>query len=221
MTNSDKPDSVTESVQAASLELQTGSPAMRIGWWVLFALGLLAIGVIGAVLSVKLRRTQTAQTSVLFGPQAIAALESSTAVRLHLDAASGLELSSGFDTTQPGAEKTVDLTDIPGVGHLRHALLDQRHYDWTTQQAEEIDAFAAAPQTKGSQAAEWVTLELDGTPPRHAPIEPTRFKLELTEGWVGIPGGNGRVRLRPRVARALRNQVLMMSNVRATRADQP
>lgn len=221
MTNSDKPDSVTESVQAASLDLQSGSPAMRIGWWVLFALGLLAIGVIGAVLSVKLRRTQTAQTSVLFGAPAVAALESSTAVRLHLDAASGLELSSGLEPAPPSGEKTVDLTDIPGVGHLRHALLDQRHYDWTSQQAEDIDAFAAAPRNEGSPPAEWVTLELDGTPPRHAPIEPTRFKLELTEGWVGIPGGNARVQLRPRVARALRSQVIMMSNVRATRADMP
>lgn len=221
MTNSDKPDSVTESVQAASLELQSGSPAMRIGWWVLFALGLLAIGVIGAVLSVKLRRTQTAQTSALFGAQAIDALESSTAVRLHLDAASGLELTADLDATQMVAEKTVDLTDIPGVGHLRHALLDQRHYDWTSQHDEDIDAFAAAAQAPERPPTEWVTLELDGTPPRHAPIELTRFRLELTEGWVGIPGGNARVQLRPRVARALRSQVLMMSNVRATRADQP
>ncbi len=217
MTNSDKPSSLTESVQAGSLEMQSGSAGLRIGWWVLFALGLLAIGVIGAVLSIKLRRTQTAETSRLFGPAAITALQSSTSVRLQLTVADEQEAA------QPAAaqQKTVNLTDIPGVGHLRHALLDQRHYDWDTLQAEDIDVFADAPPGQAPESAEWVTLELDGTPPRHAPIELTRFRIELSEGWVGIPGGDGRVRLRPRVARALRSQVHLMSNAGVTRADGP
>ncbi|QEG42427.1 hypothetical protein [Roseimaritima ulvae] len=212
MTNSDKPDSDTESVQSRGTAMSASTPAMRTGWWVLFALGLLAIGVIGAVLGVKMRRTQTAQTSLFFGPQTISALQSSTSLRLHLD---------DGESSASAASQPVDLSDIPGVGHLRHALLDERHYDWTTQQGEDIDSLVIAASQPDGSAGEWCTIELEGTPPGHAPIEPTQIRVELTEGWVGIPGGNGRVRLRERVAKALRSQVKMISNVDTARADAP
>ena len=215
MTNSDKPDPDTESVQAHGAAMSANTPAMRAGWWVLFVLGLLAIGVIGAVLGVKMRRTQTAQTSLFFGAQTISALQSSTSLRLHL-----APVDDGEPTTA-AAPKTVDLSDIPGVGHLRHAFLDERHYDWATQQEEDIDALVVAASEPDGSTGEWVTIELDGTPPGHAPIELTRIRVELTEGWVGIPGDNARVRLRERVAKALRSQIRMMSNVDTGRADMP
>ncbi|WP_153556222.1 hypothetical protein [Roseimaritima sediminicola] len=203
MTHSDKPAAVTESVHGPT-------PAMRRGWWVLFALGLLAVGVVGAALSVKLRRTQTEHTSQFFGEDAVAALQSSRHFRLTMPPLDEAGEAEPTEAEFPeDAAEPVDLADIPGVSHLRRALLDQRSYDWDTRRSEDIDSLVA----DSAPSARWATIVLDGEVPHRPPITPTTFRLDLTNGWVGVPGRSGSVRLTGRVQRAVRSKLSAMYNV--------
>ncbi|QDS95526.1 hypothetical protein FF011L_43230 [Roseimaritima multifibrata] len=203
MNHSDKPEQETESVfEEAGKE---GERAFRRGWWALFALGLLAIGVIGAVSGIQLRRTQLEKTIDFFGADAVAALQSSAVLRLRFD--EGSPLAEKMESH----DRTIDLAGVPGVGHLRHALLDQRHYDWDTVVEKKIEE-----QEKQSSDS-WVAIELEGTPRGYDPIHETIFWLEMNSGAVGVVGGKGSVQLNSRVAGAVKEHVLMMSNVRLNR----
>jgi len=182
---------------------------MRRGWWILLTLGLLTIGVVGAVLSVKLRRTQTQKTEQFFGEQTITALQSSAIFRLRFPADGALV------SKMEASDGTVDIASVPGVGHLRHAFLDQRHYDWSTAKPVAIDQFSGVSQP------EWVKIELEGTPAGFAEIKPVTLQVELSEGWVGLPSQPGVVQFNDRVSPAVRKQIMTMSNVRSTRADLP
>ncbi len=192
---------------------RTGS-ARKIAFWLTVATGLLLIGVGGALLSVKLRRTQTQQTASFFGADAILALQRSGSFLLRVDPpqASSQPMTEG-SAGEPQRPSFVELADIPGVGHVRHALLDQRHYDWT-----EIREQPIVPSSRSEQSqAATIVLSDFGKQDEDSSIT---FHLELDTGWVSLDGHQRSVRFTPRVGRAIQKQLITMSKVRnAERVD--
>lgn len=187
-----------------------GGPQFSGRRWLLIGLGLTLIGVVGAVASVALRRTRLAKTTQFWGPDVVRALQSSEQFRLTIPPDSPLEWKT------ESIDGSVELSDTPGIAHLRHALLDERHYHWDTSRREGIESVIAEISN-----AEWVTIELHGTPSimqDDPPTESVVLTLELSRGWVGIAGGNRAVQMRERVRSAVRHNLLMFSNV-TTRAD--
>lgn len=194
-----------------SQSAESHGPRFSARRWLLIAVGLTLIGVIGAFASVVLRRTQTDQTARFWGPEVIRALQISEEFRLKIPPDGPLQWKT------ESADGSVDLSDTPGIAHLRHALLDQRHYRWEKVRGEAIESVIAQIPD-----AEWVSIELAGVPsetPDGPPAEPVELKLELSRGWVGIAGGGKSVQMTERVRSAVRHNLLMFSNVASTRAD--
>jgi hypothetical protein len=179
--------------------------------WLLIVVGLTAIGIMGAAASVVLRRTQLGRTTAFWGAEVIRTLQRSDEFRLTIPAAGPLQWKTESE------DGSVDLSDTPGIAHLRHALLDERHYRWDSVREEPIEqVIAQLPQ------AEWVTLQLRGTPPElrnEPPLQDVEFQIELTEGWIGRQGDPHSVQMTERVRTAVRHNLLMFSNVTSTRAD--
>jgi len=196
--------------------VQTGrneptSPHFSLRRWLLIVVVLTTIGIIGAAASVVLRRTQLGRTTEFWGPDVIRTLQLSDEFRLTIPAAGPLEWKT------ESADGSVDLSDTPGIAHLRHALLDERHYRWETVREEPMEqVIAELPKAK------WVTLELRGTPPElrgEPPLQPVEFQVELTEGWIGRRGEPRAVQMIERVRSAVRHNLLIFSNVTSQRAD--
>lgn len=204
------------SAEAVSSPLESssaaqGGPRFSARRWLLIAVGLTLLGVIGAFASVVLRRTRVDQTTRFWGPQVVRALQSSDEFRLRVPPGGSLEWKT------ESTDGMVDLSDTPGIAHLRHALLDERHYRWETSREVSIETvITEIPE------AEWVTIELRGSPAgavSEPPIEPVALKLELSRGWVGVSDGGRSVQMTDRVRSAVRHNLLMFSNVRSKRAD--
>lgn len=188
---------------------------------ILIGIGLLALGILGAVTSIWARRTQVEKTTDFFGIETIRALQYAPGVMLRLEAeaadvpstptesVSGQSETSRPDTTPPAGFKEIELSGTPGLGHLRHALLDERHYDWTTRNDRSIDSLRS-PRTR--------MATLTFSDPRGV-IAPATIHLELTEGWVGTPLGDRSVRLIPRVQPAIRHFLVVISNAQKTYYD--
>lgn len=182
--------------------------ARKIAFWLTVATGLLLIGVGGALLSVKLRRTQIQQTENFFGADAVLALQRSGSFLLRVDPPQASDQPMAEDSAErPPRSAFVELADIPGVGHVRHALLDQRHYDWTEIREQSIEPSLRSEQ---SQAATIVLSDF-GKQDEDSSIT---FHLELETGWVSLDGQQRSVRFTPRVGRAIQKQLITMSKVR-------
>lgn len=172
---------------------------------VAIVIALLVFAVAMAAASVYLRRTRLEKTTAFWGPDTIRALQSGETMRLIIPPGSPLleDAPTGEpDTAERGA--VADLSGTPGLGHFRHALLDERHYEWSTEQAVAIDELDVADP-------EVVTIELSGPP---SDIAPTRLQLELSEGWVGPADRESSVRLTRRVRPAIRNFIITLQDIR-------
>lgn len=188
---------------------------------ILIGIGLLALGVVGAVTSIWARRTQIEKTTEFLGIETIRALQYAPGVTLRLepepaDMPSSTAASASVDTATslPGAGppavfKEIELTGTPGLGHLRHALLDERHYDWTTRNDRSIESLRS-PRTRMATLTFSDPLGV---------IAPATIHLELTEGRVGTPQGDRSVRLIPRVQPAIRHFLVVISNAQQTYYD--
>lgn len=188
---------------------------------ILIGIGLLVLGIVGAVTSIWARRTQVEKTTAFFGIETIRALQYAPGVMLRLEAeaadlpstpaesVSGQPATSLPSATPAAAFKEIELSGTPGLGHLRHALLDERHYDWTTRNDRSIDSLRS-PQTR------MATLTFSDP---QGIIAPATIHLELTEGWVGTPLGDRSVRLIPRVQPAIRHFLVVISNAQKTYYD--
>ncbi len=172
----------------------------RRGVWLLVGVGLFAL--IATPLSVYLRRTRLERTTEFFGDQVILALQIGERIEMLPLAAKGAD---GKTVEQ------VELTRTPGLGHLRRALLDERHYDWATAINED-----AADLCGGEQA---YCVQLRITDPTEHRFPETVIDLELAGGWVGISGAGRRVRVTDRVRPALRHFLQTMINVKQQRYD--
>ena len=153
------------------------------GVWIGVAVALAAIVMAG--LSIYLRQTQLEKTTEFWGETTIRALQ--LADKVHL-------LPAGDEQFEP-----VELTAVPGLGHLRRALLDERHYRWETASDRPV-----AEKCVDEQA---FCVRLRLADPRGQRVPVTEIVLELNEGWVGPADGSKRVRVTDRVQPALRHQL--------------
>ena len=184
------PDRAREPLQGDSLRRRHADkyndPRVRItarGIWLGVALVIVAAVVAG--LSIYARRTRLEKTTEFWGKSTITALQ--LADQVHL-------LPAGNTSFEP-----VELTAMPGLGHLRRALLDQRHYRWETVTDQPVSELC------GAEGALCVRLRL--ADPYGQRVPPTEILLELNEGWVGPADGSKRVRVTRRVQPALRHQL--------------
>lgn len=169
----------------------------------LLGVALAVVAVLVAFASVYARRTQLEQTTAFWGEETIQALQLSSQVTLRLAPEPGTE----------AAEETLEVTELtgtPGLGHLRHALLDQRHYQWPTRTAAPVRALPAensrfATLTFSDPFGQFATATID---------------LELNGGWVGPAAGNQRVQLAARVQPAVRHFLVTINNAQQAHYDQ-
>jgi hypothetical protein len=163
--------------------------------WIGVAIFLIAIVVAGS--SIYFRRTQLELTRKFWGEDAVTAMQLAPYVFLQFD--------SDAD------KKPVDLTGTPGLGHLRHALLEQRHYLWETETAESIDSLTTTN-------AKFATLVFsDPRTDETVKVPTARIRLELEGGWVGTIDGARRVQLIERAQPAVRHFLTLLRNTQQSR----
>lgn len=169
------------------------------------ALVVLILGVVMAGASFYFRRTQLEQTRNFFGDDMIRAVQVAPVVFIEFprDARGALD-----------NDKAIEISSSPGLGMFRRALLDERHYDWTTAVEQEIVSLQVADP-------EFVLVDFSDDPARHPPdleippIPHLTMLLEVSQGWVGIPGQAKMVRLTTRAQPAVRNFLLTREDVRS------
>lgn len=167
---------------------------------ILMGLAVLVLGIIGAAASIYFRRTRLGETTRFWGQETITALQ--LAERMQL-----LPLVAG--DFEP-----VELTATPGLGHLRRALLDERNFDWQTEETASVAGDCSKRTTDGPPC---VQIRLtDPTAHRVGTIE---IDIDLAEGWVGPSDGSRRVRATTWVQPKLRNYLATIMTVQQQRYD--
>lgn len=151
---------------------------------------------IGATLftlaSIHARRTRLGETTRFWGAPTIQALQLGDHVMLRPLQGSDFE--------------PVELTAFPGLGHLRKALLDERHYDWTTETDSGVDDFC-----ENTDEVRCVRLEFSDPTLQRFPM--AKIDLELIHGVVGPAGQSRRVSVTDRVRPALSYQLGLLEQV--------
>jgi hypothetical protein len=194
---------------------------------ILVGIAIMVLAVIAAVGSVYARRTRLEKTTEFWGAEAIVALQSSPHVILRLEPeptawvddrgspvmpneAAEESASTPVFATPPAADpRTIELTGTPGLGHLRHALLDERHYDWQSRSDSSVESLRTA-QTQ------FATLTFTDPEDR---FPTATIQLELNSGWVGPLDVADRVQLLPRVHPAVRHFLTLVSNAQQAHYD--
>jgi len=164
---------------------------------VLGGIAIVLVGLVVAIAAPYVRRTQTELTTKFWGADAIRSMQLGPYVKLHFDS--------------DGDKDPVDLTSTPGLGHLRHALLDQRHYLWETEQAESIESL----QTPDAKYATLIFSDPRTDP--NVKIPTLEVRLELQGGWVGTHDGSRRVQLTERAQPAVRHFLTLLRNAQQLR----
>ncbi|MEM9828401.1 MAG: hypothetical protein AAF958_17560 [Planctomycetota bacterium] len=155
-----------------------------------------------AGLSIYFRRTQTLETANFFGPATVESLQLAEDIRL----------------SWPGLDREpILLTATPGLGHLRRALLDQRHYDWQTTQSTGVLSDCAGATIGEKEWPACVRLTLSDTTLKR--FEDVEMDLDLAEGWVGLAGQEKRVRVTDHVRPKLQRYFSTTMNVSQLRYD--
>ncbi|ELP35282.1 hypothetical protein [Rhodopirellula baltica] len=177
---------------------------------VLALVAIVAIGAIAAVVSIAARRTKLEKTTEFWGPDVITAIQLGDHV----------ELIPG-----PGSNfKQVELTAFPGLGHLRKALLEQSHYQWTTVEKDAVEALAAEVPEVQNQDSEPeqspMVVRLEFSDPHYQRVPPALIDVELASGTVGPADGSQRVKVTDRVRPALRHQLQLLMKVSELRYGQ-
>jgi hypothetical protein len=173
------------------------------------------VATIAALGSIYARRTRLEKSTEFWGPQTIESLQLAGSIKL---------VPMGSDSI-----KTIDLTGTPGLGHLRRAILDERHYDWTT-----VESASAVEQCDGRTIGKknmpgCVRLHLSDAfsdPKRFPDIE---IDLNLVDGWIGphsTPTSDGgqdkslsRVRFSEHVRPKMQNYFATIMNVEQLKYD--
>ena len=150
---------------------------------ILWGLAVVLLGIVGAISSIYARRTRLEKTTEFWGPETILALQ----------LAEIIELDAGLGESR----KTVILSGMPGLGHLRRALLDERNFLWETEQDAPISEVCASAE------ARCVVLRL--TDPTAQRFDEIRIQIDLNSGSMGPAQGSKRVQANERVRPALRH----------------
>ena len=153
---------------------------------ILIGIAVVLFGIAGAAASIYGRRTRLEKTTEFWGEETITALQLGERIELkpHL----------GRDF------RPVDLSGMPGLGHLRHALLDELHFDWGSRSDQSVTS-----HNEGADDPFCVTLRItDPTAHRFKPVE---IDLDLNDGWAGHhdPGDSAKHRGSVQVVARKRN----------------
>ncbi len=142
---------------------------------VAIGLGIAVMAVVLGLFSVYMRRTQLEKTTAYWGPKAIEAFQYGRKVEL-------AKLRSPADAA-PQTDATIELTDLPGLSHLRHAFLEERHYVW--EKSNDTSALVQPASATASQEGGWYFLRFQNP----AGGAPTELVYDPISGAVG-PLGN-------------------------------
>ncbi len=168
-------------------------PRVKVTWrGVWLGVGVVMFAIIATALSVTLRRTQLKRTTQYFGAETILALQLGEKIQM---------LARGSSSFEP-----IELTGTPGLGHLRRALLDDRHYDWTTTTSKPVSELCGGDDVYCVQL-----LIMDPSAKR---FQDVRLDLELNSGWVGLANADHRVQVTQRVQPALKHFLSTLKNVK-------
>ena len=168
---------------------------------VLLGLGVAIFGILGAAGSIYARKTRLELSTKFWGQETITALQLAEKIQLRSNGASDFE--------------PVDLTGTPSLGHLRHALLDERSYDWNTESSGSVTEMCQKP-TEG-QTITCVRIRLtDPTAQRVGTID---IDLDLVGGWIGPADGSRRVQATEWVRPKLNKYFETIVNVQRLRYD--
>ncbi len=161
-------------------------------------LAVVALGIVGAAASIYGRRTRLQESTRFWGDETILALQ--LGERLRLLPKRGKEFEA------------VELTGMPGLGHLRHSLLDERTFDWSTE--DNTPVVAPNAETEGEFC---ITLNI--TDPTGNRFDVVDIDLDLAQGWVGLSDQPHRVRIVERKRSGLRNFLETIMNKENNRYD--
>ena len=170
--------------------------------FVLAVIGVVLLGIGGSALSIYARKTKLEQTTRFWGPETITALQLAEKIQLRPIGSSNFE--------------PVDLSGTPSLGHLRHALLDERGFDWNTETSGSVSKMCQKPADK----AEISCVRLRLTDPTANRIGTIDLDLDLAGGWVGPSDGSKRVQATEWVRPKLEKYFQMIVNVQRLRSDQ-
>ncbi len=172
-------------------------PITRRGIWI--GVGMFVLSIVAAAASIHFRRTQLELTTRFWGADTIKAMQLGPIVTLAFDS---------------DAEKMpVDLTGTPGLGHLRHALLEQKHYLWNTEEPLAVDALTT-PDAKFA-----TVVFSDPREDEKVRIPTATIRFELQGGFVGTSDGSRRVQLTDRVKPSVRHFLTVIRNAQQFRSD--
>ncbi len=160
---------------------------------ILIGITIFLLGVAGAALSIWARRTVSVQTTSFWGEEVIEALQ----------LAEEVELLPASD------QQPVRLSGMPGLGHLRHVLLDDRSYDWQSIRQKNI--------SNRTETERSMTLRL--TDPSAERFSEKRIVIGLESGFVGLAGGAKEVQLNERFREAMPNYLSRIANYESRRAE--
>ena len=173
---------------------------------VLIGVCVVLFGIGGAALSIWARRTQLEKSTEFWGINVIEALQLAEEVELipMLDPSDSQADATPQPTTQP-----VRLSGMPGLGHLRHVLLDERSYLWDTVRGESIS----------TRVAQSPCMMLRLTDPTAKRFPEAGIVIDLEQGWVGIQGGQKQVQLSQRYRTAMPTFLKRIANYEPLRAE--
>jgi len=166
------------------------------GRGILIGVVVVALAILGAYFSITQRKTRLDETRSFWGDDVITALQLGERVEVErLD----VKPEESEDTL-----RTVELTAMPGLGLLRHLLLESRSYDWTTSSSEPIESqWTSSPATEGEASLQPIRLRF--TDPTAKRFEPVEFDINLANGWIGDSAQTKSVRLNEHHEPKLRN----------------
>ncbi|TWU33633.1 hypothetical protein Q31b_56900 [Novipirellula aureliae] len=166
------------------------------GRGILIGVLVVALAMVGAYFSITQRKTRLVETRAFWGDDVITALQLGERVeveRLDIEPSESEEIL-----------RTVELTAMPGLGLLRHLLLESGSYDWTTSAKEPIESrWTSDPANGGGDSLQPIRLRF--TDPTAKRFETVEFDINLANGWIGDSAQTKSVRLDGHHAPKLRN----------------
>ena len=165
---------------------------------ILLGFGVVLFGIGGAALSIWARRTHLQQSTKFWGAQVIEALQLAEEVEL---IATPDRPASQYDP--------VRLSGMPGLGHLRHVLLDDRSYDWESVKQEPISGLTSRSQC--------MMLRLSDPTAKRFPQ--ARIVIDLENGWLGLQDGPQQVQLNERFRSAMPTFLKRIANFEPLRVE--
>lgn len=155
-------------------------------------------GAVFALSSIYVRRTRLEETTRFWGSETITAIQLGDHVML---------------LPQEGADfDAVELTAFPGLGHLRRALLDERHYQWSSEEQAGVTDYCG-------EVEDPLCVRLEFSDPTLKRFDTARVDIELNSGMVGPSDQSRRVKVNDRVQPALKHQIGLLMRVKQKRYD--